>query len=606
MTRNGSLARLFRDIATLAAPPPELTVSEWADGYRILSPESCPEPGRWSTDRVPYLAEIMDAFTDPAVETVVVMTSSQVGKTSIIENVVGYHVDYDPSSILVVEPTLDMGQTFSKDRLAPMFRDTPVLRGKVKEARTRDSGNTLLHKQFPGGHITIAGANSPSGLASRPIRVLLCDEVDRFPASAGTEGDPVTLARKRTAAFWNRKIGLFSTPTIRGVSRIEAAYEESTQEKWCLPCPLCGRFQQLLWPQLFLEDMTLRCLFCGGRSREQEWKRQEGRWIAEKENASIRGFHLNELVSPWRRWEEIAADFRSADEQKKAGNLEPLKAWVNTSLGESWEETGDELQTEFLEKRREYYKADLPEGVLALTAGVDTQDDRLEVEVVGWGAGAESWGVEYRVLMGSPEDGDVWGRLDEYLMRTWEFEGGRAMGISCVCVDSGGHFTTEVYKFCRPREQRRIFAIKGRGGTGIPLIGKPTRSNRVKAALFAVGVDTGKENLFHQLRKEHEGPGYCHFPRAVEKGYDASYFRGLTSEKRVMRFDQGRRHLVWVKRSGARNEPLDCRIYARAALEILNPNLAIAPKAADGSLPPVRKRPSAVRRSRRMISRGIG
>ena len=208
--------RLFKRIATVLSPPPELTVSQWADEYRRLSPEASAEPGRWNTDRAPYQREIMDAINDARCEEVIIMSSAQVGKTELILNIIGYYIDYDPSPILVLQPTRDMAETFSKDRLAPMLRDTPALKGKVKDARSRDSGNTILHKTFPGGHITMVGANSAAGLASRPIKIVLMDEVDRYPASAGTEGDPIKLAEKRTTTFWNRKnCLLYTSPSPR-------------------------------------------------------------------------------------------------------------------------------------------------------------------------------------------------------------------------------------------------------------------------------------------------------------------------------------------------------------------------------------------------------
>jgi phage terminase large subunit GpA-like protein len=236
---NSQIRRLTLNALRAFKPPPDLKVSDWADQDRKLSPEASAEPGQWITSRAEYQRGIMDAFSDPAVEMVVVMSSAQVGKTEILNNVIGFHVAQDPSPMLVVQPTLDMAQTWSKDRLAPMLRDTPQLQGLVKDPRARDSGNTTLHKIFPGGHITACGANSPSSLASRPVRIVLCDEVDRYPVSAGSEGDPVSLARKRASTFWNRRIGLFSTPTNKGNSRIEAAFEESDKRFYFVPCPHC-------------------------------------------------------------------------------------------------------------------------------------------------------------------------------------------------------------------------------------------------------------------------------------------------------------------------------------------------------------------------------
>ncbi|RII32886.1 phage terminase large subunit family protein [Clostridium chromiireducens] len=558
---------LFKNIAKVLAPPPKLTASQWADSYRKLSKEASAEPGQWRTDRASYQREIMDATNDPEVETVVVMSSAQVGKSEIILNIIGYFMDYDPSPMLLLQPTLEMAEAFSKDRLAPMLRDTPVLKDKIGDAKARNSGNTLLHKTFPGGHITMAGANSPSSLASRPIRVVLADEVDRYPLSAGTEGDPVNLAAKRTTTFWNRKKVYVSTPTIKGASRIETEYEDSTMEQWCLPCPYCGKHQPLTWGQLRFEDATMECLFCRERGTEAEWKSGKGEWRARRKHRNKRGFHLNELASPWKRWTDIIEDFREA---KK--NTETLKVWVNTSLGESWEEQGEKADEETLMKRRERYNCQVPDKVLVLTAGVDTQDDRLEVEIVGWGMGKESWGVEYKAFYGDPSQSAIWSQLDSYLSRTWTYASGQGIVISCTCIDSGGHYTSEVYKFCKAREHRRIFAVKGQGGDGIPFVGRASRTNREKAALFNLGVDQGKETLLSRLKLEFEGEGYCHFPMEGDRGYDEAYFKGLTSEKRIIKYYKGKPKVEWLKKSGTRNEPLDIRNYATAALEILNPS----------------------------------
>lgn len=560
--------KLFRDIAKVLAPPPKLTVSEWADGYRKLSSEASAEPGQWRTSRAPYQQEIMDAINDSSTEIVVVMSSAQVGKTELLLNIIGYFIDYDPAPILLLQPTLEMAEAFSKDRLATMIRDTTVLKNKVGDIKARNSGNTLLHKTFPGGHVTLAGANSPSSLASRPIRVLLCDEVDRYPFSAGAEGDPVNLAAKRTTTFWNKKKIYVSTPTIKGASRIETEYEDSTMEQWCLPCPYCGKHQPLTWGQIRFDDASMECLYCRERSTEAEWKSGKGEWRARRKHRNKRGFHLNELSSPWKPWSEIIEDFREA---KK--NTDTFKVWINTSLGESWEEQGEKADEETLLKRRQRYNAQLPDNVLVLTAGVDTQDDRLEVEIVGWGLGKESWGIEYKVFYGDPSQTIVWNELDDYLSRTWKYANGEGLVISCTCIDSGGHYTSEVYKFCKTREHRRIFAVKGKGGEGIPFVGRASRTNREKVALFMLGVDQGKETLLSRLKLEFEGEGYCHFPIEGDRGYDEAYFKGLTSEKRVIKYYKGRPKVEWLKKSGTRNEPLDLRNYATAALEILNPDL---------------------------------
>lgn len=558
--------KLFQRISKVLTPPPKLAISDWADEYRFLSRESSAEPGKWYTSRAEYQREIMNAISDSKTERVVLMTSAQIGKTELLLNTIGYYVDYDPSPIMLVQPTLDMAESFSKDRLDPMIRDTPAIKDKFADKKTRNSGNTITHKKFIGGHITMVGANSPSSLASRPIRIVLADEVDRFPHSAGEEGDPLDLAIKRTTTFWNRKIVMVSTPTIKHLSRIELEYEDSSKEEWNVRCPKCGRLQPYKWSKIRFEDVTMECEHCKERFPENVWKKQEGAWIAERDDTKKRGFHLNELASPWKKWEDIIEDFREA---KKS--TEKLKVWINTALGESWEEPDDTDAGELI-KRRERYNAEVPDDVLLLTCGVDVQDDRLEMEVVGWGHGKESWGILYNVFYGDPGQDAVWIQLDEFLKREFKFADESGIMIASTCIDSGGHYTQEVYKFTKQREHRRIFAIKGKGGEGVPFISNPTRNNRQKAALFSLGVDQGKAIISSRLKIEFEGEGYCHFPIEKEKGYDEKFFDGITSESFRIRYYKGKPKGEWIVKPGVRNEPLDCRNYATAAMEIFNPN----------------------------------
>ena len=370
---------IIKDAFQVWKSPPNLTISEWADEKRYLSAEASAEPGKFRTDRAEYQRGIMDSFSDPATERTVVMSSAQIGKTEILNNIVGYFIDQDPSTILNLQPTLEMAQTWSKDRLAPMVRDNPCLNDKVKESRAKDGNNTILHKLYPGGHITIVGANSPAGLASRPIRIVLCDEVDRYPASAGTEGDPVNLAIKRTTTYWNKKIGLFSTPTLKGISRIEKAFEESDQRYYYVPCPVCGEYQRLKWAQVKFTDNDPKtayyeCENCNAHLSDTDRVRaiRNGFWKAEKPFNGVAGFHLNEFYSPWRKLADIVQDFLDAK-----GDPEKLKTWVNTCLGETWEEQGESIEATDLEQRVEEYDK-IPKDALILTMGVDTQDDRLE------------------------------------------------------------------------------------------------------------------------------------------------------------------------------------------------------------------------------------
>jgi phage terminase large subunit GpA-like protein len=519
---------------------------------------------------------MMDAVNDAAVETVVIMSSAQVGKTEILNNIIGYHVHLDPSPILLLQPTLEMAEAWSKDRLAPMLRDTDTLRGLVKDPRSRDSGNTLLYKRFPGGHITMAGANSPASLASRPIRIVLGDEVDRYPVSAGTEGDPVSLAKKRTTTFWNRKLILTSTPTIKGASRIEAAFEQSDQRRFQVPCPHCGEFQVLKWMQVKWESSeetghkpetahyVCEVNGCIIANTERFPMLKAGVWVAEKPFNGIAGFHINELYSPWVTFEQIVTDFLRAKVLP-----ETLKTWVNTSLGEPWEESGEMVEADMLLQRKESWGDEAPEPVVLVTAGVDVQGDRLEVEVKGWGIGEECWSLDYRVLYGDPAQETVWRELDAYLQKPIRSKLGVQLNIACVCVDSGGHHTQMVYEYCSKRAVRGVFAIKGVSQAAKPLIGRPSKNNRYKLRLYPVGSDTAKEVIYSRLRIMEPGAGYFHFP--MER--DREYFLQLTAEKQVLRFVKGVSKREWIK-TRSRNEVLDCTVYALAAFKLLNADLA--------------------------------
>lgn len=511
----------------------------------------------------------MEAVTDPSIHTVVVMTSAQVGKTEMILNTIGYFVDQDPTSILLLQPTLEMGEAFSKDRLAPMLRDSPALRGAVKDPRTRDSGNTLMHKQFLGGHITIAGSNSPASLASRPIRIVLADEVDRYPASAGTEGDPLNLARKRSTTFWNRKTIVTSTPTVKGFSRIEAEFSLSDQRRCLVPCEDCGHEQPLVWrqvqwPENSPDGAAYVCEECGSAwDDSQRWRSiRSCRWEATAPHTGIAGFHLNEIYSSWVRLAEMADNFLTA---KKSP--ETLKTWVNTSLGEVWEDDAERLDGHALMSRLEDWGDEAPEGVLIITAGVDVQDDRLEVEKIGWGVDEESWSLGHEILYGDPSTPDLWADLDSYLLTPTPRADGEMLPIQCTAIDSGGHHTQAVYKFCRERFSRRVYPIKGIGGQGKPVWPKrASKNNSGRVNLFMVGVDAAKDTVFARLRGSEPGPGYCHFP----VGRDVSYFEQLTSEQVQTKYIKGFPHRVYVLPSGRRNEALDLRVYGYAALQALN------------------------------------
>jgi phage terminase large subunit GpA-like protein len=511
----------------------------------------------------------MDTFNKVNIERIVVMTSSQVGKTEILLNAIGYYIDQDSSPIMVVQPNLTMGQAFSKDRLAAMIRDSDRLRDIVADAKSRDSGNTTMHKKFPGGHITISSSGSAAGLASRPIRVLLLDEIDRFEHNVKGEGSPIALATARTKTFFNRKIFMCSTPTIKGISAIESAFEESDQRYYNVPCPECNHFQVLKWKNVVWEEdkpetACYACEDCGSLIEEsnKQWMINNGKWIATKESNKTAGFHISELYSVWSTWADMAFNFLEA---KK--NPETLKTFCNTALGESWEEQGDAIDYELLLERRLNYDSEtIPEGVLVLTAGVDVQKDRLEVQTVGWGENFEAWVVDYKIFWGDPNAQNVWQELDSYLKKRFTTESGRILTISCTCIDSGGHHTNQVYQFTKPRQGRRVFAIKGLSTAGKPIANRPTFVGKNKAVLYGVGTDSAKETIFSRLSADPDKTT-LHFCSDL----DEEYFQQITAEKRITKFVRGRKSLVW-KQIRPRNEALDTLVYNFAAIFILNPN----------------------------------
>ena len=579
-------------------PPEDLTVTEWAEKYRRLSPENSAEAGPWRTSRTPYLREIMDAFTDPKIRRLVVVASSQVGKSEMELNMLGYLIDIDPGPVLFILPTVDVAQDFSKRRISAMIRDCKRLRGKVADAKSRDGNNTVLKKQFPGGMLTITGANSPAALASIPARYVFGDERDRWPLSAGAEGDPWGLAEARTTTFYNSKMVEVSTPTIKGASAIEASFELGTRERWCHQCPGCGEFHNIVFNDIKFDFETNKingkkvykvksvwwqCPSCGYTATESTIKKQPAKWIAENPDAyhqGIRSFWINGFSSPWMSWDRIVLRFLQAKDDPHK-----LKVVYNTIFGELWEDRGDLEDEDTFLARREEYPAELPDGVLVLTCGVDTQDNRLEYEVVGHGHYGETWGIKKGFIMGRPDNPEVWERLDEIIDKTYRFKDGKGLKISLTCVDSGGHYTQEVYEACRERQAKRVFAIKGKGGDGVPYVSPPTKvpireNKKVTCWLYTIGVDAGKSLIMSSLKVQEPGPKYCHFPKGEDRGYDTLFFNGLLSERLVLKRTRGgRERWMWEKLPGHnRNEALDCRNYAMAAFRILNPDLEAVEK----------------------------
>lgn len=595
-----------------------MTGSEWADSRRYIAPGTSPEPGEWRTDRVPYAREIMDTITDAKTEEIVLMMSSQVGKSEILLNAMGYYIDQEPSPILMVQPTVDVAEAFSKERISPTIEYSKHLKDKVMpESKTgrgssRRSDDTILTKSFTGGYLALVGSNSPAGLASRPIRILLRDEVDRYGETK--EGDPMKLSKQRTTNFHNRKIVDVSTPVDKETSKIFKAFKRSDQRRFHIPCPECGALQFLKWGQVkwdkddagvgIPDTARYECEHCKGTvtgpGKISNSLLLSGVWIAEAKS-KIAGFHINSMYSPWVDLSSLAAEFIEVTRKR---DKEGLKEFVNLKLGEPWEDKSQELDYEHIfKRRREYYDADLPDGVLLLTAGVDVQDSYLAVEIVGWGKDKESWGIDYQILMGDPKQPAVWNQLESHLLKNWHFEDNSYLTPACVCIDSGGHNTSEVYEFTKKHELRRWFAIKGVGGDDKPYIGKPVRNNRQNAIRIDIGVNSGKSRIISNIGLEDEGPNYCHFPRDPERGYDEEYFRGLLAEELRYKYVNGRTRTEWVK-IYERNEPLDVRNYATAAMEILNPDFdLLATRTEKGNV--YLQATTQQRSRRRVISKGI-
>lgn len=583
-------------------PPADLTVSEWAAECRVLSRENSAEAGPWRNERTPYLVDIMDAFNDPKVEKISVVASSQVGKSECELNIIGYIIDQDPGSILYVQPTIDDAKKFSRLRIAPMIRDSRALSRKVADVKSRDSGNTMLQKSFAGGMLTIVGSNSASGLASTPAKFVIGDELDRWALSAGTEGDPWKLAEARTTTFYNSKMVAVSTPTIKGASKIEQLYSEGTQERWCVQCPDCGEWHDIVFDDVKFSFDTVKkgrkkdyvvksiewcCPSCGCLHSEEAVRKMPAKWIAKYPDAYERGhrsFWLNAFSSPWQPWEKVIYSFLMA-----RNDPQQLKVVYNTMLGELWEDRGDMVDEDTMLGRREDYgrredgtPVELPEGVLVLTCGVDTQGNRLEYEVLGHGHYGETWGIKKGIIMGDPHYPEVWERLDGVIDHVYRFKDAeKGLKISLTFVDSGGNKTQDVYRECGKRLNKRVFAVKGQGGDGIPYTKPPTKTNIIvdgkavgKVWLYVIGVDAGKADIMDNVKVQEPGAKYCHFPKGEQFGYDANYFSGLLSEKLVMKTDRGRTRWAWEKIPGhERNEALDVRNYALAAFRVMDPDL---------------------------------
>nr|WP_217425500.1 phage terminase large subunit family protein [Magnetospirillum sp. SS-4] len=570
-------------------PDPLLTVSEWADRHRVLSSRASAEPGRYRTARTPYLREIMDCLSPShPCRRVVFMKGAQVGATEAGNNFLGFIIHHAPGPVLAVQPTVEMAKRNSRQRIDTLIDESPILRERVKPARSRDAGNTMLSKDFPGGTLVMTGANSAVGLRSMPARYLFLDEVDAYPASADEEGDPVALACARMATFAHRaKAFLVSTPTIRGLSRIEREFEASDQRRFFVPCPHCGemqwlKFERLKWDKGQPASVHYLCEACDQPITESAKATMlaAGVWraTAVAEDPGTVGFHISALYSPpgWQSWESIARLWEAAQ-----GSDDALRVFRNTVLGETWVESGEAPDWQRLYDRRETWaNGSVPAGGLFLTAGADVQKDRVEIDVWAWGRNLESWLVDHIVIDSGPEHAETWTALERVLGQTWTHASGAALKIARLAIDSG-YESSAVYTWGRRMGVGQVSPIKGVEGfnrsspvSGPTLVDATEGGKKVRrgARLWTVAVSTFKSETYRYLRLERptdeelaEGvrfpAGTVHLPSWA----DSEWCKQFVAEQLVtVKNRRGFSKLEWQKLR-ERNEALDCRVYARAA-----------------------------------------
>lgn len=575
--------RLWRAIFEAIAPLPSLSPSQWANLHRRLSPESSAQPGKFVS--LPYQDEPLNSVADDDVSETILWWASQLGKSELVNNVIGYHMDEDPGSQLLVQPTQDLGEAYSKERIAPMIRDTPRLKAKVRDPRSRDSGNTITFKRYPGGSLALTGANAPGGLAGRPRRVVLQDEVDRFPASAGTEGDPCALADKRAESFPNAVKLKTSTATIKGLSKIEKLFEGSDKQKWHVKCRKCDHEHVLLWDQVKWDEgkpdtAWIECPNCREALSDEDRVAmvRAGKWIATAPFKGTRGYWLNGLNILFKchkgyknRLHQFVAEFLKA----KDGGAQTMKVWINTFLAETFEEDASKIDAGALAEHGEEYTPDaLPAAVLIVTAAVDVQRNRLELEFKGWAPDEESFGIQKVVLNGDTERDHVWKMADEQLRRQFKREDGVELRIARVFVDMGFR-SHRVLAFCASRVHRGVYPCRGinRVGINIPplLPAKPSRNNKMRIPHWNVGVTAAKTAIHDRVDIPIPGPRSMHFAGEA-LGYDGDYFAQLASERRFLKYSRGQPYYVFEKESeSAPNEALDLNVYNLGALHSLFP-----------------------------------
>ncbi len=568
--------KLLKYTQAILRPKPRLSGTEWADEHFYLSPESSASPGKWTT--LPYQIEPINCMTDEVTEQVTWWKSARVGYTKCINIAVGYHIHQNPASILLAQPTEDEAIGYAEDEIEPMVRDNDVINNLIGKTtkKGKNKREKTAKKNYPGGILELVGAHSPRNFRRRTVRVFIGDEIDGWEQQAGKEGDQISLGKKRTNDFWNRKIILGSSPGVDELSKIKPEFYKGDQRYYNVPCPHCGHFHKLEWAnfdtprdeegQVIEDEVGFFCPGCGSKYFEDDKVSmiEKGKWIATKPFKGHASFFIWAAYSynANSSWVAIAKEWFEAQ-----GNVLKQKAFTMLVLGETWEdEQGEKIEDNILMENREDYTI-LPNEAIVLTCGVDTQDDRLEGEIKAWGDENESWGVKHFRIEGKPSQKQVWKDLDDIINSTYKREDGIELRVSCTCIDSGGHYTEDVYKYCKKREFKRVFAVKGSSQSGKPIVSRPSKNNKIGAKVFMVGTDTAKELIYDRLQFENYGEGYMHF----NKTYDEEYFKQLTAEKVVYTYKKGVKTRVW-KKTRTRNEALDYTVYNLAALAILNPN----------------------------------
>lgn len=576
-----------------------LEIPEWCNRNIKLAGSASAEPGFFRWQRTPYVRGIYDALeNDNDIREVVWIAGAQVAKTQSGNNWLLYLIPNAPGPFLYVAPSVDLAKLASKQRIAPLIEDCDELRTLLPQGK-RDSGNTVLLKEYDGGILRFTGANSAAGLRSMPARYLYCDEIDAFPANVDGEGDPIDLARKRLTTYKPvSKTFLTSTPTVKGKSAIEREFLQTDMRYYFVPCPHCNHFHVLQWKNMMWDgkDASTARMICPScheeiAERHKTFMLENGEWRATSNNGrkGAAGFHLSSLYSPlgWLSWPDMVQEWIDSQD-----NPEKLQTFINTRLAETWEEKNESIQFEVLEARAETFSNLLPAGIRLITTSSDVQDDRIETLVLGWGKGEECWILEQKIFYGNLEQSQIWTELAQFLDSKYEIDvaqfkvlnrnkvadgsvedgsvditkdssGKRfAMGIHCSVIDTGGHFTDSVLRFCAANRHKKIYPIKGSSTSGRDIIYRSSSRNAHNVELKLVGTDTAKDKLFARFLIDRPGPGYIHFSDSL----DREFFEQLTAEKLVSKYVKGRGTVKQYVKIRKRNEALDLMVYGLASL----------------------------------------